>query len=342
MPLPLTYSNCQSRQMNKIARRTFVASSVIAVASGPFMTDTTSAQPAPSTPPATPPSNRQSKIRFCLNTSTLRGQQLSVPDQIKVCADAGYDAIEPWMRDLYQFIEQGGKLADLRQQLDDANLTVESAIGFAKWIVDDEAERKAGLAEARRDMDLLQQIGGKRIAAPPVGAQAQPGPTLDVIAERYRDLLILGAEMGITPQLELWGFSKTLSRLSELAYVATAAEHPDACILPDFYHIYKGGSRFEGLGMIEATRMHVFHMNDYPGNPPRETIQDADRVFPGDGVCPLPEIIADLIHSGFVGVFSLELFNPEYWKRDALEVAKEGLLKSKAIVQKAQDLVQVS
>lgn len=321
--------------MNPIARRTFVATSAIAVASGAIMTNSSAAEPAPA---ASSPSSR-SPIRFCLNTSTLRGQKLSVPDQIKVCADAGYDGIEPWMRDLYQFVDEGGNLADLRKQLEDANLTVESAIGFAKWIVDDEAERKAGLEEARRDMDLLKQIGGKRIAAPPIGAHTQAGPALEVIAARYRDLLVLGAEIGVTPQLELWGFSKTLSRLGEMAYVATAAEHPDACVLPDFYHIYKGGSRFEGLGMIEASRMHVFHMNDYPGVPPRESISDADRVFPGDGVCPLPEIIANLIRSGFVGVFSLELFNPDYWQRDALEVAKEGLAKSKAVVQKSQLLV---
>jgi len=261
------------------------------------------------------------------------------PEQIRICAEAGYDAIEPWMRDLYAFVEQGGKLADLRKQLDDAGLSVESAIGFAKWIVDDEAERKAGLEEARRDMDLLTQIGGKRIAAPPIGAHTQAGPPLEVIAERYRQLLVVGAENGIQPQLELWGFSKTLSRLAELAYVATAAEHPDACVLPDFYHIYKGGSHFDGLGMIEATRMHVFHMNDYPSVPPRDTIQDADRVFPGDGVCELPAIIANLIRSGFAGVFSLELFNPDYWQRDALQVVKEGLVKSKAVVEKAHALL---
>ncbi len=300
------------------------------------MPDTLVAEPAA----VAPRLGNQKPIRFCLNTSTLRGQKLSVPDQIQVCAEAGYDAIEPWMRDLYQFVDEGGSLGDLRKQLEDANLTVESAIGFAKWIVDDQAERKAGLEEARRDMDLLTQIGGKRIAAPPVGAHTQAGPALEVIAGRYRDLLVLGAETGITPQLELWGFSKTLSRLGELAYVATAAEHSDACVLPDFYHIYKGGSRFEGLGMIEASRMHVFHMNDYPSDPPRETIQDANRVFPGDGVCPLPEIIANLIRSGFAGVFSLELFNPEYWQRDALEVAKEGLDKSRAVVKQAQALLQ--
>jgi sugar phosphate isomerase/epimerase len=96
---------------------------------------------------------------------------------------------------------------------------------------------------------------------------------LPTIARRYRKLLELGAETGVTPQLELWGFSKTLSKLGEMAYVATEAGHPDACVLPDFYHIYKGGSDFAGLKMIEASRMHVFHMNDYP-DMPRETIGD--------------------------------------------------------------------
>ncbi|MGC6444271.1 MAG: sugar phosphate isomerase/epimerase, partial [Rubripirellula sp.] len=69
--------------------------------------------------------------------------------------------------------------------------------------------------------------------------------------------------------------------------------------------------------------------------PPRESIADKDRVFPGDGVCPLPQIIRQLIDHGFRGTFSLELFNPEYWERDALEVAQEGLAKSKAVVAKA-------
>jgi len=281
-------------------------------------------------------------VRFALNTSTVRGQKLSVPEQVKLVGDAGYDGIEPWIRDLNQYVEEGGSLDDLRKQIEDAGLTVESAIGFAKWIVDDPAERAAGLEEARRDMDLLVKIGGKRMAAPPIGAQNAAGPPLDVIAERYRTLLDLGQEIGIAPQLELWGFSKTLSRLGELAYVATAAEHPLACVLPDFYHIYKGGSRFEGLGMIEASRMLVFHMNDYPAAPPRETISDADRVFPGDGVCPLPEIIAMLLGNGFNGVFSLELFNPEYWQRDALQVAKEGLAKSKAVVRHASELLTIA
>ncbi len=61
-------------------------------------------------------------------------------------------------------------------------------------------------------------------------------------------------------------------------------------------------------------------------------------MFPGDGDCPLPQIIRGLLDNGFDGTFSLELFNPEYWKRDAAEVAKEGLLKSRQVVQAAREL----
>lgn len=279
-------------------------------------------------------------VRFTLNMSTIRGHELSLPEQIDVAARAGYDGVEPWIRDLRTYVDQGGSPSDLGKRIADAGMTVDSAIGFANWIVDDEAKRQAGLDEARRDMELVAAIGGQRIAAPPIGAhravEGQPaGPPLAVIAERYGELLKVGDQTGVIPMLELWGFSPTLSKLSELAYVATGAGHPDACVLPDFYHIYKGGNEFASLGMIEAARMPVFHINDYPADPPRETIGDKDRVFPGDGVCPLPEIIAMLIDHGFNGCFSLELFNPDYWQRDALEVAREGLQKSRAVVQAA-------
>ncbi|WP_236621215.1 sugar phosphate isomerase/epimerase family protein [Rhodopirellula sallentina] len=278
---------------------------------------------------------------IALNTSTIRGHGLPVDQQIRVTADAGFDAIEPWIRDLRAYVDGGGRLRDLRQQLDDSGIRVAGAIGFARWIVNEPAERQAGLDEARRDMELVRELGGTMMAAPPIGAHnvnalRQNGPIeLPVIAERYRTLLQLGEEVGVTPLLELWGFSPTLSRLGELAYVATAAEHPNAAVLPDFYHIYKGGNDLQSLAMIEASRMPLFHINDYPSEPPIETIADKDRVFPGDGVCPLVDTIAMLLQNGFSGTFSLELFNPEYWKQPVAEVTREGYRKSKLVIEAA-------
>ena len=117
--------------------------------------------------------------------------------------------------------------------------------------------------------------------------------------------------------------------------VAAEAAHPDACVLPDFYHIYKGGSSFEGLSMIEASKIHVFHMNDYPAEPDRTEMNDSHRVYPGDGVAPLTDILNMIGGRQRSVTLSLELFNKEYWKQDALYVAKTGLAKMKAAVAKA-------
>jgi sugar phosphate isomerase/epimerase len=103
-------------------------------------------------------------------------------------------------------------------------------------------------------------------------------------------------------------------------------------VLADVYHLHKGGSGFGGVRLLSGAALQVFHMNDYPAKPPRGTITDAHRVYPGDGVAPLRQVLRDLRALGFRGVLSLELFNREYWKQDALTVARTGLEKMRAVV----------
>jgi 2-keto-myo-inositol isomerase len=272
---------------------------------------------------------------FCLNTGTIRGQKLGIVKEVEVTAQAGYQAIEPWVEAIDQYAKGGGSLKDLQKRISDAGLTVASAISFPEWIVDDDTKRAAGLERAKREMGLLAQIGGKRLAAPPAGATHQAGLDLMKAAERYRALLELGESMGVVPQLELWGFSKNIRLLSEAAFVAIQTGHPQACVLADVFHLYKGGSAFEGLRLLRANALQVFHMNDYPAAPPRDQINDSYRVFPGDGVAPLPQILRELRVGGGQTVLSLELFSRKYWEQDALEVAKTGLAKLKATTAKA-------
>jgi 2-keto-myo-inositol isomerase len=273
--------------------------------------------------------------RYCFNTSTIRGQKLSLVEEIDIVAQAGYQAIEPWIGEIQKYVEQGGSLPDLKKRIADCGLTVESAIGFAEWIVDDDVRRAKALEQARHEMDLVQQIGGNRIAAPAAGATDVVTTDYLKVAERYGALLALGDHMGVVPQVEVWGFSKTLTRLGQAVLVAIESGHPNACVLPDVYHLYKGGSDFTGLKLLNAAAVHVFHMNDYPANPPRSAINDSDRVYPGDGVAPLAEILRTLREIGFDGYLSIELFNPTYWQQDPLKVARTALDKLKAAVQQA-------
>ena len=272
---------------------------------------------------------------YCLNTATIMGQKLTLPQQMDVAAKAGYTAVEPWVRDMEALIKAGGKLSDVKKQLSDAGITVESTIAFPQWIVDDEAARAKGMEQAKKDMDLSLQIGAKRIAAPPSGATNRTDMQLPVIAERYRALCELGEQMGITPMVELWGHSKTLTRLSEAAYVALEARHPRASILADIFHLYKGGSDPTGIRMMSPAAIPVIHFNDYPGGIAPAQIKDADRNFPGEGVAPITQILKDLKALGGKTVLSIEIFNQQYWKLDALVCAKTGFEKAKAAVAKA-------
>lgn len=269
-----------------------------------------------------------------LNTGTIRGYKLSLPDQIDVTAKAGYGAIEPWIGDITSFVDQGGSLKDARKRLDDAGLKVSSAIDFSQWAVDDEAARAAGLEKMKQAMGLVAELGGTHIAAAPSGINRTPGMDLFAVAERYRAVLELGDEMGVVPQLEFWGSAQTLGRVGEAALVAMHAGHPKACLLLDAYHMYKANCPFEGLRQLNGAQMVNFHINDYPADPPREQINDSDRVFPGDGICPLAEVLQLLRQIGFGGVLSLEIFNRSYWEQyDALTTARLGLEKTTALVE---------
>jgi 2-keto-myo-inositol isomerase len=267
-----------------------------------------------------------------LNTSTIRGQKLPIVEEIELAARAGFQGMEPWIDELRQYAEAGGSLADLGKRFRDFGIRVESAIDFFEWAVDDEGRREKGLDAARKSMELLQKIGGKRLAAPPVGATDHPIDPLRV-ADRYRKLLELGDQMGVVPQVEVWGFSRTLGRLGEAAQIAIETGHPKACILPDVFHLYKGGSPLAGIGLLGPAAIHVFHVNDYPGQPDRQKLTDADRVYPGDGIAPYKTLLRDLRASGFQVMLSLEVFNRQYWKQDPLTVARTGLQKMKALVE---------
>ena len=280
-------------------------------------------------------SNRTMPFRYCFNTSTIRGQKLTLDKEIEIAAKAGYDAIEPWVSKINDYAKSGGSLKELRTRIADAGLTVESAISFFRWVVDDDDERARGLEQVKREMDILARIGGKRIAAPPAGATRAPGLDLIKAAQRYRVLLEIGDQIGVVPQVEIWGSSKNLHRLGQSMFVVIESGHPKACLLPDVYHIYKGGSDFNGLKQLSPQAIQVFHLNDYPADPPRDRITDRDRVYPGDGIAPLTQILRDLHENGNRAVLSLELFNPTYWKQDPLTVAKTGLAKMKAAVNKA-------
>jgi len=271
-------------------------------------------------------------FRFCLNTSTISGQKPGLSGYIDIASKAGYDGVELWINDIQGYLASGKSIQTLANYIRSKKLVVENIISFTTWMVNDDATRKKGVAELEEQMKIAAAFDCKYIAAPPMGVQANNPVDIQQTAAYYRAILQLGRKYNVIPLVEFWGASGTLYNFSQAIAIAAAADDADARILPDVYHMFRGGSGFNCLKLVNGNAIPLIHMNDYPEGKPVNEQTDSDRVYPGDGTAPLKQILHDLKTMGGPKVLSLELFNETYWKEDALSVAITGLKKMQRLV----------
>lgn len=282
---------------------------------------------------------------IALDTATIRPRDRAIPldEMVRISAAAGYDAIEPWEFDLHAYEQKGGNLKELGQRIRDAGMFVPSVIGLWNAIPPTREEFDEAMREHRRRMRQAADLGSQHIQVVP--QPARPWPQFDPqwAAERYRELIDIGLnEFNINPAMVFVEFLPGAKRLGQAAAIAIDADHPKAKIIPDVFHMYTGGSGFHGLKHLRGDFIAIFSINDVPASPTREELiamgtreADARRVYPGDGVLPLKQVLRDLRAIGYTGPISLELYNPEYHKQDLLEVAKTGLQKTLKVIREA-------
>ena len=267
----------------------------------------------------------------CLNTSTIRNVGLSVVDAIDIAADAGYEGVELWVREIDDWVPADGTLGDIRDKAAERKIQIVNLIAFFEWAVPEDAPRAEGVKEARRCFEMADALHCDYVAAPPYGIQRRKVDLFSV-ARHYAELIDAVAGFRAKPLLEFWGIARTLGTLGEALFVAAECGRPDTVLLADVYHMFKGSGHFHGLEHLGPGKLGLVHVNDYPALPKRDALTDADRVYPGDGLAPWPQITAGLKNAGYDGMLSLELFNPTYWAKGSVAAAEEGLAKLKACV----------
>jgi len=145
-------------------------------------------------------------FKAALNASTLFPFKLDVIQQVKTAAQAGYEGIELWMRDIDTYLENGGTTQSLKKALDDANVEFINAIAFFTWADADPAKRNEAFLQAEKEMRILASLGCKLIAAPPFGDVETV--SLEEMASYFDQLVLMGREIGVEPILEFWGKAK--------------------------------------------------------------------------------------------------------------------------------------
>ncbi len=271
---------------------------------------------------------------ICLDSATIRPSTLT--QKIRIATAAGYDAIEPWEGELHQYEQEGGNLQDLGKRVRDAGLFVPSVIGLWGAIPPTREQFDASLTDTRRRMRQAADLGAEFIQVVP--QPARPWTEFDPkwAADRYRELLEIGInDYNIKPAMVFVEFLEGSKRMGQAAAIAIDADHAEGRIIPDVFHMLIGGTGFNGLKHLNGDFFAIFQFNDAPADMPVDQMRDEHRVYPGDGILPLTDILVDLKQTGFKRCVSLELYNPTYWEQDHLTVAKTGLEKTVAVIQQA-------
>ena len=271
---------------------------------------------------------------LCMDTATIR--PASLEDKIRIAAEAGFDAIEPWDGELREYESKGGNLKELGRRIKDAGLFVPSVIGLWNAIPPTEEQWKKQLPQTRERMRMVSDLGSEFIQVIPQPNRPWQEFDLAWASAKYRELLEIGLnDYNLNPAMVFVEFLPGAARMGQAAAIALDADHPKAKIIPDAFHMYIGNSGFSGLSLIQGELIAIFQFNDAPAQPAKADLEDKHRVFPGDGILPLEKCLKDLRDINYRGCISLELYNPEYWERDHLDVAKEGREKTLKVIQKA-------
>jgi 2-keto-myo-inositol isomerase len=137
--------------------------------------------------------------------------------------------------------------------------------------------------------------------------------------------------MGVKPAMEYLGFAQQVNSIAAARAIMQNSQHPQATIVLDPFHDFRGGAGCEEIARLTAAQVAVCHFDDAPASPPADQQRDPDRVMPGEGIIDLPRFCQLLHQIGYTGFVSLELFREDLWQQDPLEVARTGLEKMRRV-----------
>jgi 2-keto-myo-inositol isomerase len=265
-------------------------------------------------------------FQYCLNASTIR--PTPILDKIRIAGDVGYSAIELWHDDIEAFTAAGGQLADIKKALSDAGLSLPTTIYLAGWCDTTGAEHAAALEGIKRRLEQAAALGATHAIASPAGGRVD----VALAARNYRELVDLGLTFGVKPSMEYLGFVEQINTIESALEIMVLSEHPQATIIVDPFHNFRGGGSFASLAKLRGDQIAISHFNDTPASPPRLEQHDHSRVMPGGGHLDLKQWITLLKQIGYDRWLSLELFREDLWALDPGDVARRGLDSMRAIV----------
>jgi sugar phosphate isomerase/epimerase len=185
----------------------------------------------------------------------------------------------------------------------------------------------------KRRCEQFATLGLTRIYTPSAATDRYTPEDYNTGPERMREVGDIAKQFGMIAMIEATRASTYVASLPTMLNMTRASGN----VMPllDFYHFWSGPSKLEDLDLIRDREIGHVHFQDVPDTP-RELLDQASRLIPGDGVAPVTQILRKLSDKEYSGPLSVELFLPQFRDRDPFEVATEIRQKCERVMRQAR------
>jgi len=251
----------------------------------------------------------------------------NVLTEVRIAAEAGYDALEFLHYKLLRYLDNGGSTAELKAKIDSYGLKT----GCLNALIDIERYQGKEREELIADATRLTQVAAE-LECPTIQILAQHGidhlpedQIMDIMTENISQIADIGLEYGVRYQIEVIAHTK-FNTLAQALEVIKRVGKPNVGLVIDFWHLFATGTTTPAdVAALDPSLIFGVHFCDgrkpKPGEAWEETVLRA--YMPGEGDIDVQAWTDAVKATGFDGVWSAELFSPRCWEMDHLELAKE-------------------
>jgi 2-keto-myo-inositol isomerase len=263
--------------------------------------------------------------RLALHTWSLDTTPL--PEALGAARTAGWDGVELRRLDYLRAADAGRDAAWVAETVRAAGLPVACVGVEPGWMWADGTERTRLLGVFDEQCARAAALGCDIVMSPVDKTRGDVGRA----AGSMREVGDIAARHGVRVAVEFNSQAEQINALEPMREILAKAAHPRCGLLLDSYHIERSGVTMAALEALRAEEIVYVQYSDVPrtGTVPGQVL---DRLPPGHGRVPFKEFFALMTAKGYGGFFSYEAPNRAAWARPALDVAREALAATRAVL----------
>ncbi len=281
--------------------------------------------------------------QFGLALSPVTIPQCSFAEAFRVTAEAGFQGIGLRYNLLAEYLAAGHTIGDVRALARSHGLRFPEGAFLAEWQFDgglpvvSKRKRDGGPDEARdvllrnlkTFLEHCSELECESITASP---SLYKTGDLSTAAEDFSRLCDFAKPYGLRIAFEFMGSAPQFRTVKSAFDLVAAADRPNGGVVIDTFLFHEGKSRVADIPLNAGPKIFNVQVADSKPKPHEQLNMLEDRLFPGEGVAPVRDVMERAAAAGYSGLWTVELFNPDYKTRPAADIAKKAFETTSAIL----------